>query len=197
MKYKLFFLMFIASTATATFYKAPQPTKFEGDQPYTPTKLEWLTTYESNECQTWLSGIPTVSWGLFALADSKDTITVTVHWTDEAVRTEAQQAAETCARNIRAVTHDRGWNWVKTEIQAGNRDGSKNPKGYKLSTVIPGNPVEKLGLKAGDIIKTINGKPVNGATDLNSLADLFKTADKVRVEYVRDGDTRAITSILK
>ena len=107
-------LFFQVNAARAGFYKPPEPDKYEGDKPYTPTRLEWLTVFNQNECGMFLNGIPTVSWGLFNVNGTKDTITIIVRFTDESVRTDAQQAAESCERNIRATTKDRGWAWIKT-----------------------------------------------------------------------------------
>jgi hypothetical protein len=85
-------ILFLAGSVLASFYKPPQPDKYGGDKPYTPTRLEWLTAYNQNECGIWLNGIPTVSWGLFNVNGTKDTITIVVRFTDESIRTEAQQA---------------------------------------------------------------------------------------------------------
>jgi hypothetical protein len=193
----IFAILVLATAAQASFYKPPQPDKYEGDKPYTPTRLEWLTAINQNECGAWLNGIPTVAWGLFNVNGTKDTITVIVHFTDEAVRTQAQQAAETCERNIRATTKDRGWTWIKTALQVGNRDVSKNPSGFKMVSLEKGSVYEKLGLKQGDVIKTINGKPVNSPKDAMELTNLLKSADKVEIELVRDGSTQKMTYQIK
>lgn len=48
-------LFFEINSARASFFKPPEPNKYEGDKPYTPTRLEWLTTYNQNECGIWLN----------------------------------------------------------------------------------------------------------------------------------------------
>lgn len=190
-------ILLLAGSAHANFYKPPQPDKYEGDKPYTPTRLEWLTAYNQNECGVWLNGIPTVSWGLFNVNGTKDTITIIVRFTDESIRTEAQQAAETCERNIRATTKDRGWTWIKTALDVGNRDVAKNPAGFKMVSLEKGSIYEKLGLKQGDVIKTINGKPVNNPKGAMELTNLMKTANKIEIELVRDGSTQKMTYQIK
>ncbi len=45
----------------------------------------------------------------------------------------------------------------------------------------------KLGLKAGDIIASVNGQPVNSAGDLARLYSQFNTTASVRVEVKRAG----------
>lgn len=190
-------ILLLTSSAHASFYKPPQPDKYEGDKPYTPTRLEWLTAYNQNECGVWLNGIPTVSWGLFNVNGTKDTITIIVRFTDESIRTEAQQAAETCERNIRATTKDRGWTWIKTALDVGNRDVAKNPTGFKMVSLEKGSIYEKLGLKQGDVIRTINGKLVNNPKDAMELTNLMKTANKIEIELVRDGSTQKMTYQIK
>lgn len=197
MRLLLLTLLLVGSSAHATFYKQPEPDKYEGDKPYTPTRLEWLTAHNQNECGVWLNGIHTVSWGLFNVNGTKDTITILVRFTDEKIRTEVQQAAETCERNIRATTKDRGWTWIKTALDVSNRDVAKNPAGFKMVSLEKGSVYEKLGLQKGDIIKTINGKPINNPQDAMDLTTLMKTADKIEIELVRDGSTRKLTYQIK
>lgn len=122
---------------------------------------------------------------------------IVVRFTDESIRTEAQQAAETCERNIRATTKDRGWTWVKTTLDVGNRDVAKNPSGFKVVSLEKGSIYEKLGLKQGDVIKTINGKPVNNSKDAMELTSLMKAANKIEIELVRDGSTQKMTYQIK
>lgn len=197
MKLLIAIALLATTSSYAGFYKPPEPEKYEGDKSYSPTRIEWLTAYNQNECGLWLNGIPTVSWGLFNKVGMKDTISIEVRFTDEKVRTEAQQAAETCERNIKATTKDRGWNWIKTELNVGNRDVGKNPTGFKLTSLEKGSIYEKLGLKQGDVIKTINGKLMNNPQDAMELTNLMKTADKVEIELMRNGSTQKMTYQIK
>ncbi len=112
--------------AQTPFTKKLDPAKYEGDKPYTPTRIEWLLVEYRNECNLWLGGIPTLSWSLFSGVTEKDKINIKVLFDDESVRAKAKAAAETCERNIRALAKDRGWTWFTTKIELGNRDVSKN-----------------------------------------------------------------------
>lgn len=183
--------------SVAGFYEPPQPDKYEGDKPYTPTRLEWLTAYAQNECGVWLNGIPTVSWGLFNVNGTKDTITIMVRFTDEAIRTQAQQGAETCDRNIRATTKDRGWTWIKTNLDVRSRDVPQNSSGFNMVTLDKGSTYENLGFKQGDVIKAINGRPVTSPKDLLELSSLMKKMDKIEFEILREGVTQKMTYEVK
>ncbi len=224
----LIFSMIFPMKGFAGSYLAPQPEKFEGDKPYTPTRLEWLTSYYQNECGLWLNGIPTVSWGLLNKFGSKDTLSVEVRYGDEKLKTEVDQAAETCERNIKLAVKDRGWNWIKTEVnvksrfvvktpaqipapaqtsnpatpvQAKNLSQTKAPSlpqsGFTLKTVEKGSLYEMLGLKQGDTIKSINGNPTNSMDDLMIIPNLLKTADKIDVDFIRNGTLQKATYKLK
>ncbi len=88
--------------------------------------------------------------------------------------------------NIRATTKDRGWTWIKAALEVGNRDVSKNPASFKLTSIEKGSVYEKLGLKKDDVIKAINGKPLNSATSLTELSNFLKTSDAIEIELWSD-----------
>lgn len=48
---------------------------------------------------------------------------------------------------------------------------------------------EKLGLKPGDIIKSINGKPMNSPKEAMAISELMKTSGKIEVEILRGEKT--------
>jgi len=65
-------------------------------------------------------------------------------------------------------------------------------EGVILSDVYPGGPAEKAGLKAGDVILTLDGKPMeNGRQfDVNVYRKVIgKTA---KIEYIRDGNKKSL-----
>ncbi|MGA7521769.1 MAG: trypsin-like peptidase domain-containing protein [Acidobacteriaceae bacterium] len=59
--------------------------------------------------------------------------------------------------------------------------------GVIISQVPPGLPAAKAGLKVGDIITTINGKPVKDGDDLVAIISSFKPGTGVDIGYLRDG----------
>ena len=63
--------------------------------------------------------------------------------------------------------------------------------GYKsgviISAVGAGLPAANAGLKAGDIITTINGQPVKDGDDLVAIISEFKPGTKVDIGYLRSG----------
>jgi serine protease Do len=60
------------------------------------------------------------------------------------------------------------------------------PHGIVVEEVRPGSPADKAGLKEGDVITEVNGKPVRTGSDLVGPIASTPIGDKVRVAYVRD-----------
>jgi len=78
--------------------------------------------------------------------------------------------------------------------------GLKEPQGALVSTVEPGGPAEKAGLKAGDVILGYNGKPVNDADELPRVVAATKPGTTATMEVWRDGKRQRLqvtTSELK
>jgi serine protease Do len=59
--------------------------------------------------------------------------------------------------------------------------------GVIISLVGPGLPAAKAGLKAGDIITTIEGKPVKDGDELVSIISEYKPGTNVDIGYLRNG----------
>lgn len=62
--------------------------------------------------------------------------------------------------------------------------------GLKIQSLEKGGIYEKLGLKQGDVIRAINGKPMNNQKDVLEVTSRMKTTDKIEIELVRDGLTK-------
>ncbi|HEX3661082.1 MAG TPA: trypsin-like peptidase domain-containing protein [Acidobacteriaceae bacterium] len=59
--------------------------------------------------------------------------------------------------------------------------------GVIISLVGTGQPAAKAGLKVGDIITTINGKPVKDGDDLVAIISSYKPGTTVDIGYLREG----------
>ncbi len=60
------------------------------------------------------------------------------------------------------------------------------PYGVVIEDVAPESPAEKAGLKAGDVITSVNGKPVKTGNDLVNPIAQATIGSKVKLSYVRD-----------
>ncbi len=56
--------------------------------------------------------------------------------------------------------------------------GLKNRSGFKMNAIKKGGIYDQLGLREGDIIHEVNGKPLTKASDLAVLIGAVKVADK-------------------
>ena len=59
--------------------------------------------------------------------------------------------------------------------------------GFKLVNIKAGSVYETLGLKRGDIIKGVNGEPVDTPQKAMELYQALKNADSIQLELERDG----------
>ncbi len=60
-------------------------------------------------------------------------------------------------------------------------------QGAVLSSIAPGSPAERAGLRAGDVVTHFNGREVSSAADLRNLIGLARVGSKVEVSYLREG----------
>ncbi|MFG2099298.1 S1C family serine protease [Micromonospora echinaurantiaca] len=66
--------------------------------------------------------------------------------------------------------------------------GAASGNGVRLVTVEPSGPAADAGLRAGDVILKLNGRPMTEPTDLIALVRKFAPGSVVTVEYRRGSD---------
>ena len=71
-----------------------------------------------------------------------------------------------------------------------------NTQGALVSQVVEGSAAEKAGIKAGDIITAVNGKPVKDASGLRNTIGLLSIGERVDVALLRDGKPRRVTAVI-
>ncbi|MDO4241251.1 MAG: trypsin-like peptidase domain-containing protein [Microbacteriaceae bacterium] len=67
-----------------------------------------------------------------------------------------------------------------------------NHAGGFLARVEPGSPAEKAGLRAGDVIKSINGVGTADSVSLSAVVRMFEGGAKVKVVYDRKGQQHEV-----
>jgi serine protease Do/serine protease DegQ len=88
--------------------------------------------------------------------------------------------------NIQTLTPD-----IAESIELAN-----NVQGALVSQVVDGSAAEKAGIKAGDVITAINGKPVKDAAALRNTIGLLRIGERVDVSLLRDGKPRRVTAVI-
>ena len=82
------------------------------------------------------------------------------------------------------------------------QDRSNNPvllkelgvdSGIVVERVEPNSPADKAGLKPGDVITSVNGRPVKTGDDLVNPITTTHIGDSVRVTYVRDRKSQEVS----
>lgn len=59
--------------------------------------------------------------------------------------------------------------------------------GFQVQQLQPGSLYEKLGLRAGDVIKTVNGQPINSAEDAIRMYQQLNDVASAQIEVMRGG----------
>jgi general secretion pathway protein C len=64
--------------------------------------------------------------------------------------------------------------------------------GFLVREMQPGSLYEKLGLRPGDVIRTVNGQPVSSMDDVMRLYQQFGSAERVQVDVQRGGRSESL-----
>jgi putative serine protease PepD len=70
-----------------------------------------------------------------------------------------------------------------------SQDGSG---GAQIASVAGGSPAARAGVQPGDVITSIDGKPVDGASALTSVVDAHKPGDTVQLVVERNGGRQTL-----
>jgi putative serine protease PepD len=93
----------------------------------------------------------------------------------------------------KAVSHA----WLGVKIDA---TGAANPNatsGAVIGSVETGGPAESVGMQAGDVVKRIDGQPIQDSTALSTSINSKAPGDKIKVTVERNGQTRDVDVTLQ
>ncbi|PAU62838.1 serine peptidase [Pseudomonas sp. PIC25] len=87
--------------------------------------------------------------------------------------------------------------WLGVVIQEVSKDlaesfGLEKPAGALVAQVLEGGPADKGGLQVGDVILSLNDRPIVMSADLPHLVGGLKPGSKADLEVVRDGERRKL-----
>ncbi|WP_299019170.1 Do family serine endopeptidase [uncultured Photobacterium sp.] len=75
--------------------------------------------------------------------------------------------------------------------------GYETNLGAFINQVMPGSAAEKAGLKAGDIIVSVNGKQIRTFSELRAKIATLGAGKKASLGIVRDGDEKIVNVVLQ
>jgi Do/DeqQ family serine protease len=65
-------------------------------------------------------------------------------------------------------------------------------EGAVIGAVQPGSPAEKAGLRVGDVVVALNGRPIRASAELRARLGLTPVDEEIELRVVRGANTRAI-----
>ena len=69
--------------------------------------------------------------------------------------------------------------------------------GVVISKVIENSAAEEAGLKAGDVVVTINGEPIKSASAMRNAVGMLRVGEKMKMEVIRDNRRKTLTAVIK
>ncbi len=75
--------------------------------------------------------------------------------------------------------------------------GASELAGAFVQQVVEGSAADKAGVKAGDVITTVNGQPVRSAAELRNRIGLMRIGESVDLGLVRDGKPKHVAAIVQ
>ncbi|WP_185870703.1 Do family serine endopeptidase [Blattabacterium cuenoti] len=101
----------------------------------------------------------------------------------------------------RAFLGVRGIDLSKDEsLKAYNHETHQNIKqqqGFLIGEVLSGSGADKAGIKKGDIIKSIDGNPIQNIADLSFIVGTKHPGDQIKVNILRNGERKNFYVILR
>ena len=74
--------------------------------------------------------------------------------------------------------------------------GAKDLQGALVQQVVEGSAADKAGIKAGDVITSVNGSAVKTAAELRNRIGLMRVGETVDVALVRDGKAKHVSALV-
>ena len=89
--------------------------------------------------------------------------------------------------------------WLGVEIQSITPEmasslGMKEPKGAIVASVVPDGPAAKAGLRQGDVVLAVDGKPVEDSRDLSRRVAGIVAGSSASLTVNRDGKVETIAA---
>ena len=71
------------------------------------------------------------------------------------------------------------------------------PRGFKIVGVRPGSLYSHIGVRSGDILKSVNGEEINSPTKALQLFEKLKQTDSITLDIERRGRKSTLEYMIK
>jgi serine protease DegQ len=72
----------------------------------------------------------------------------------------------------------------------------ESTEGALISQILKNSAAEQAGLRVGDVVVSVDGKPVTGAADLRNTIGMLRVGTEVRLRILRDGKRMSVTAVV-
>jgi serine protease Do/serine protease DegQ len=70
-------------------------------------------------------------------------------------------------------------------------------QGVVISQVIEDTAAEEAGLKAGDVVISINDSPVKSASAMRNMVGMLRVGDEMNITVIREGNKKTMTAVIR
>ena len=70
-------------------------------------------------------------------------------------------------------------------------------QGVVISQVIEDTAAEAAGLKAGDVVISIDGTPVKSASAMRNMVGLLRVGEEMKITVIREGRKKTVTAVIR
>jgi serine protease Do len=89
------------------------------------------------------------------------------------------------------------WGWLGVSIaevpdEEAAKFGLKEPRGVLIRQVVAGQPADQGGIKANDVVVSVDGAPVEGPRDLQRIISSTPVGKSVKISVLREGKEREV-----
>jgi type II secretion system protein C len=84
---------------------------------------------------------------------------------------------------------------LKMRLKPFIKDG--NQEGFEVKSILGDSPLKEIGVEDGDIIKSINGEPIDSDLDILRIHDAVTDGDPFAISVVRAGKTLILSNQAK
>jgi serine protease Do/serine protease DegQ len=69
-------------------------------------------------------------------------------------------------------------------------------QGAVVAQIEKDSPAERAGLRVGDVVVKINGRPIQNSLDMRNVVGLLRTGSRIDMEVIRQGEPLHVTAVI-